>query len=164
MFSVRKSPICHHGRGIVARSRSLLHQIPPTRELPCRHQKNRERWTEALPARSRGASVDKAHPWKQSRRWPVIRLLHRVTRPLSRSPRTTLGYTRSMRIRHLEPQNKLQKVGVIAVAIAAQILRKKVGRMLLEPQNPLQPSCRNAPPLHLALEPVENRLMGQFAI
>lgn len=55
MFSVQKSPICHHGPGIVAQIWSPLHRIPPTREPLCRHQKTKRRWIGAILARSRGA-------------------------------------------------------------------------------------------------------------
>lgn len=54
MFSVQKSPICHHGRGIVAQIWSPLRRIPPTREPLCRHQKTKRRWIGTMLAQSRG--------------------------------------------------------------------------------------------------------------
>lgn len=153
MSPVRKSTICHHGRGIDVPIKNRLPRILHRRELPPRRPKNMERSTDPLRGQPRGASVDKVSPWRRFRRRPATHPLRLVTLPSSRQPRTMPGYTRLTKIRLREPLGRMRRV---AVTVAATQVRRRT--VALIPQVQLkcpELSCRSGRLLHSA--PVHGR-------
>lgn len=161
MSPVRKSTICHHGRGIVVQTKKRLPRILRKRELHPHRPRNMARSTGASHVRPREASVDKVPPWKRFRRWPATHPLRPVTLLSSRQLLMTPDCTQLTKTQLHEPPGTIRRVAVTVVATQAR--RRSLALILQARPDSPEVSCHSGHRLHSVLVHEQSLLMARSA-